>query len=109
MRSTTFEVLLPIQLLFVALIFGQDPLLSTALADGSNGRNEGETVADAAVAENFAMSEIKDVPGLPRVLLRRFHLDSWLDGGKWDVIHFNFGLWDSKPTGHHLCQNLKLF
>lgn len=31
--------------------------------------NEGETVADAAVKENSAMTPIKDVPGLPRVLL----------------------------------------
>lgn len=31
--------------------------------------NEGETVADAAVAQNPAMAEIKDDPGLPRVLL----------------------------------------
>jgi hypothetical protein len=21
-------------------------------------------------------------------------IDSWLEGGKWDVIHFNWGLWD---------------
>src|SRR5437762_2496146 len=33
------------------------------------GANEGETVADAAVPENSAMAEIRDVPGLPRVLL----------------------------------------
>ncbi|HSI82446.1 MAG: SGNH/GDSL hydrolase family protein [Candidatus Methylacidiphilales bacterium] len=31
--------------------------------------NEGETVTDAAVKENKAMDKIKDVPGLPRVLL----------------------------------------
>ncbi len=31
--------------------------------------NEGETVADAAVAKNPAMQPIVDVPGLPRVLL----------------------------------------
>jgi hypothetical protein len=31
--------------------------------------NEGETVADAAVKENNAMTPIQDVPGLPRVLL----------------------------------------
>jgi len=29
------------------------------------------------------------------------HLDEWLGGGKWDVIHFNFGLHDAKlpPEG----------
>ncbi len=29
------------------------------------------------------------------------HLDSWLGKGKWDVIHFNFGLHDAKlpPEG----------
>lgn len=31
--------------------------------------NEGETAADAAVPENNAMAPVKDVPGLPRVLL----------------------------------------
>jgi len=27
------------------------------------------------------------------------HLDHWLGDGKWDVIHFNFGLWDAKYKG----------
>ena len=78
---------------------------------------------------NPAMAEVKDVPGLPRVLLigdsisigytvpvreelegvANVHrprtncgptsrgvdqLDAWLGDGKWDVIHFNFGLHD---------------
>jgi len=100
--------------------------------------NEGETVADAAVAKNPAMKEIVDVPGLPRVLLigdsvsigytlpvrdllkgkANVHrilcngqstgiglsrLPQWLGTGKWDVIHFNFGLHDAKqlPEGIH--------
>lgn len=93
--------------------------------------NEGETVADAAVAGNPAMKDIEDVPGLPRVLIigdsisigytipvrealkgkANVHripnnaqttaigllkLNRWLGDGKWDVIHFNFGLHDSK-------------
>ena len=80
---------------------------------------------------NPAMAPIKDVKGLPRVLLigdsisigytvptREFlkdkanvhripvnggptpsglkSIDSWLGKGKWDVIHFNFGLHDIK-------------
>lgn len=98
--------------------------------------NDGETVADAAVAANPAMQPIQDVPGLPRVLLigdsisigytlpvrellrgkANVHripnngasttyglqrLESWLGPGKWDVIHFNFGLHDAKlpPEG----------
>lgn len=41
----------------------------TAAAQGTTGMNPGETVADAAVPQNNAMTPIKDVPGLPRVLL----------------------------------------
>lgn len=98
--------------------------------------NDGEKVSDAAVAKNPAMRPIKDVSGLPRVLLvgdsisigytlpvrellkdkANVHripangsstgnglqnLKSWLGDGKWDVIHFNFGLHDMKlpPEG----------
>jgi hypothetical protein len=78
-----------------------------------------------------ALDQVKDVPGLPRVLLigdsismgyhvptRTLlkdvanvhrpntncgpttngvaHIDEWLGDGKWDVIHFNFGLHDAK-------------
>jgi hypothetical protein len=78
-----------------------------------------------------ALDQVKDVPGLPRVLLigdsismgyhvptRTLlkdvanvhrpntncgpttngvaHIDEWLGDGKWDVIHFNFGLHDLK-------------
>ncbi|MEI6165819.1 MAG: SGNH/GDSL hydrolase family protein [bacterium] len=42
---------------------------SVAVAQETNGMNTGETVADAAVPQNNAMAKIKDVPGLPRVLL----------------------------------------
>lgn len=50
-------------------------LLTFMLADGNalaqkkNGMNPGETVADAAVPQNNAMTPVKDIPGLPRVLL----------------------------------------
>ena len=40
-----------------------------ALAQKKNGMNPGETVADAAVPQNNAMTPVKDVSGLPRVLL----------------------------------------
>lgn len=101
----------------------------------TTGRNEGETVANAAVKENNAMAPVADVPGLPRVLLIGDSISigytlqvrellrgkanvhrppvncqttkvglastlpgakSWLGEGKWDVVHFNFGLWDAK-------------
>ena len=100
-------------------------------AQESGKMNEGETVADAAVSKNKAMTDAADVPGLPRVLLigdsisiaytlpvrdllkgkANVHripgngmntangikqLNNWLGTGKWDVIHFNFGLWDAK-------------
>ena len=89
---------------------------------------------------NPAMAQIKDVPGLPRVLLigdsisigytvptrealkgkANVHrprtncgptikglkeIDQWLGDGKWDVIHFNWGLHDLKymgPNGENL-------
>lgn len=89
---------------------------------------------------NPAMAAIKDVPGLPRVLLigdsisigytvptrdalngkANVHrprtncgptitglkqIDKWLGNGKWDVIHFNWGLHDLKymgPNGENL-------
>jgi acyl-CoA thioesterase-1 len=44
-------------------------LLLLAIVPAVAQKNEGETVADAAVPENTAMTPIKDVPGLPRVLL----------------------------------------
>src|SRR5687768_2252036 len=93
--------------------------------------NEGETVADSDSLKNSAIRPIKDVPGLPRVLLigdsisigytlqvrdllkgkANVHripinggatdvglakMTEWLGDGKWDVIHFNFGLHDAK-------------
>lgn len=93
--------------------------------------NEGETVADSDNLKNPAIRPIKDVPGLPRVLIigdsvsigytlpvrallegkANVHripvnggatevglqkMKSWLGAGKWDVIHFNFGLHDAK-------------
>jgi acyl-CoA thioesterase-1 len=89
---------------------------------------------------NPAMAPVKDVPGLPRVLLigdsisigytvptrktlegkANVHrprtncgptskgvaeIDEWLGGGKWDLIHFNWGLHDLKymgPAGQNL-------
>lgn len=83
---------------------------------------------------NPAMAKVKDVPGLPRVLLigdsisigytvpvRKLlegkanvhrpltncgptskgvaEIDKWLGDGKWDVIHFNWGLHDLKYMG----------
>jgi acyl-CoA thioesterase-1 len=93
--------------------------------------NEGETIADSDSTKNPAVRAIKDVPGLPRVLIigdsvsigytlpvrellkdkANVHripmnggatevglanMKSWLGTGKWDVIHFNFGLHDAK-------------
>ena len=40
-----------------------------SLAQEMRGMNPGETVADAAVPQNAAMAEIKDVANLPRILL----------------------------------------
>ncbi|MFT4688529.1 MAG: SGNH/GDSL hydrolase family protein [Verrucomicrobiia bacterium] len=89
---------------------------------------------------NSAMAAVKDVPGLPRVLIigdsisigytvptrmalkgkANVHrprtncgpttkgvaeIDAWLGDGKWDVIHFNWGLHDLKymgPKGENL-------
>jgi len=110
------------------------PLLEKADAQAKAGKrrmNEGETVADSDVGKKPAIRPIKDVPGLPRVLLvgdsvsigytlavrellkgkanvHRIPVNSgatdvglakmkdWLGDGKWDVIHFNFGLHDAK-------------
>lgn len=105
--------------------------------------NEGETVADAAVAENDAMAPIQEVPGLPRVLLIGDSISiaytnpvrallkgkanvlripvngeastnpakvmAWMGNGKWDVIHFNFGLWDAKIHGDKPLSNLETY
>ncbi len=92
---------------------------------------EGENSLDSAARNRLAVQPIKDVPGLPRVLLigdsisigytlqvrallkgkanvHRIpgnggatevglaHMKDWLGDGKWDVIHFNFGLHDAK-------------
>jgi hypothetical protein len=71
---------------------------------------------------NPAMAVIKDVPGLPRGLKGKANvhrprtncgptitglkqIDKWLGDGKWDVIHFNWGLHDLKymgPNGENL-------
>jgi lysophospholipase L1-like esterase len=94
-------------------------------------KNEGENATDSDTGNKAAVAPIKDVAGLPRVLLIgdsisigytlpvRAHLagkanvhripvnggatevgleniDAWLGSGKWDVIHFNFGLHDAK-------------
>lgn len=94
---------------------------------------------------NPAMAKVKDVPGLPRVLLigdsisigytvpvrqmlegkANVHrpltncgpttkgvaeIDKWLGDGKWDVIHFNWGLHDLKymgPNGENLADPTK--
>jgi hypothetical protein len=98
-----------------------------------------KTVRKAA-RPNPAMAKVKDVPGLPRVLLigdsisigytvpvrtllkgkANVHrpltncgpttkgvaeIEKWLGDGKWDVIHFNWGLHDLKylgPNGKNL-------
>jgi acyl-CoA thioesterase-1 len=107
-----------------------EPLLDKADL-GKRKRNEGETAADTDAGGNPAVRPIKDVPGLPRVLLigdsisigytlqvrellkgkANVHripinggatdvglskMTEWLGDGKWDVIHFNFGLHDAK-------------
>ncbi|MGB7157962.1 MAG: SGNH/GDSL hydrolase family protein [Tepidisphaeraceae bacterium] len=106
----------------------KDPTLAPLL---DRRMNEGETAADSDVGRNPAVLPIKDVPGLPRVLLigdsisigytlqvrellkgkANVHripinggatevglenMQGWLGDGKWDVIHFNFGLHDAK-------------
>jgi acyl-CoA thioesterase-1 len=119
-------------------ILGIDPTIEPLLQRkaelanlGMTKANEGETVADSDSSKNDAMKDIKDEPGLPRVLLvgdsvsigytlgvranlkgkANVHripqnggatevgldkMTSWLGDGKWDVIHFNFGLHDAK-------------
>ncbi|MFA6287621.1 MAG: SGNH/GDSL hydrolase family protein [Opitutaceae bacterium] len=94
-------------------------------------KNEGENDTDSDTGNKTAVAPVKDVPGLPRVLLigdsvsigytlqvralldgvANVHripvnggatdvglakIDDWLGTGKWDVIHFNFGLHDAK-------------
>lgn len=63
MRSPFHSLLLK----YIALPF----FLSMVMwaADAAEPMNEGETVADAAVAKNPAMRPVQDVPNLPRVLL----------------------------------------
>jgi lysophospholipase L1-like esterase len=109
------------------------PLYARTALPKTPGRqlNEGETIADSDSTKNPAVRAIKDVPGLPRVLLigdsisigytlpvreklkgkanvhripvnggateiGLVNLKSWLGDGRWDVIHFNFGLHDAK-------------
>lgn len=90
-----------------------------------------DTLKKAKKAPSPALAEVKDEPGLPRVLLigdsismgytvptrtllkgvANVHrpntncgpttrgvqeIDKWLGDGKWDIIHFNFGLHDLK-------------
>jgi len=35
------------------------------------------------------------------------HLPAWLGGGKWDVIHFNFGIWDRNTDRAIYASNLE--
>lgn len=119
-------------------VLAKDPSLAALLdkaaaqkKGGARKMNEGETVADSDSLKNPAIRPIKDVPGLPRVLLigdsvsigytlqvrellkgkANVHripvnggatevglakMKDWLGDGKWDVIHFNFGLHDAK-------------
>jgi acyl-CoA thioesterase-1 len=87
---------------------------------GLDKANEGESVADSDSKKNDAMAPVKDDPKLPRVLLIGDSISigytlpvreklkggatevglekmkAWLGAGKWDVIHFNFGLHDAK-------------
>jgi lysophospholipase L1-like esterase len=111
------------------------PLLEREAAAKKAGShpNEGETVADSDSPKNAAVRPVKEVPGLPRVLLigdsisigytlevRKLlegkanvqripvnggateyglaNMKKWLGSGKWDVVHFNFGLHDSKRS-----------
>lgn len=120
-----------IKILSLCAVLGCAALTQLRAEEKPEKMNEGETVADAAVAGNPAMKDIEDVPGLPRVLIigdsisigyttpvrealkgkANVHripnngqstaiglvkLDRWLGDGKWDVIHFNFGLHDAK-------------
>ncbi len=114
------------------LAFSAVPGCAAEKPDATNANLEPEkNVAAPKKPTNPALKEIKDVPGLPRVLLigdsismgytlpvrkklegrANVHralensgatergltnLDTWLGEGKWDVIHFNFGLHDLK-------------
>ncbi|MDR1281876.1 MAG: SGNH/GDSL hydrolase family protein [Opitutaceae bacterium] len=107
-------------------------LASPALAHQATGANAGENETDAATPKNAALAPVKDIPGLPRVLLIGDSISigytlqvrellegkanvhrtpfncgpshngligtrgKWLGDGQWDVIHFNFGIWDAK-------------
>lgn len=114
-------------------------LAGAALCGSVSAQNDAKKTARPKRV-NPAMAKIKDVPGLPRVLLigdsisigytvpvrqllkgkANVHrpltncgpttkgvaeIDSWLGDGKWDVIHFNWGLHDLKymgPQGQNL-------
>jgi hypothetical protein len=116
------------------VVIAKDPSLAPLIKDPARGKrkmNEGETIADSDSTKNPAVRPIKDVPGLPRVLLigdsisigytlqvrellkgkANVHripvnggatevglanMTEWLGDGRWDVIHFNFGLHDAK-------------
>ena len=126
-ESARRKAMLATDLAIQPLLNRQAELIKLGLASA----NEGEMLADAAVARNEAMKPITDQPGLPRVLLvgdsisigytldvreklqgkANVHripqnggatevglekMKSWLGDGKWDVIHFNFGLHDAK-------------
>lgn len=108
-----------------------DPSVAEILDRPKAKKNEGEDATDSDTGNKAAVAPIKDVEGLPRVLLigdsisigytlpvreklkgkANVHripinggatevglanMKAWLGDGKWDVIHFNFGLHDAK-------------
>jgi GDSL-like Lipase/Acylhydrolase family len=104
-------------------------LIVACLAVSLASAQDAKQPAKKKKAENPALAQVQDVPGLPRVLVigdsisigytlplrealqgkANVHrpaancgpssrgvesIDQWLGDGKWDVIHFNFGLHD---------------
>ena len=136
--STSDSVRFPMKAVRVPSMFLALLLLVSSGASAQD-RNRKKT-ARPKRRPNPAMAKIKDVPGLPRVLLigdsisigytvtvremlkgkANVHrpltncgpttkgvaeIDKWLGDGKWDVIHFNWGLHDLKymgPQGQNL-------
>ena len=120
-------------------------LLCLTLVASTHAQTKKKTTKKAKRRPNPAMAKVKDVPGLPRVLLigdsisigytvpvrqmlegkANVHrpltncgptskgvveIEKWLGDGKWDVIHFNWGLHDLKylgPNGENLADPTK--
>ena len=115
-------------------------VLSLAASSPARGDDVRQKTTRPARKPNPALAAVRDVPGLPRVLLigdsisigytvavRKLmtgkanvhrpltncgpttkglaEIDAWLGSGRWDVIHFNWGLHDLKylgPQGQNL-------